>query len=162
MRKIITIILLISTTLSYGQTKKSLLYNESGKLLIDTSLCISKAQLEKWKDIEDSFIYDIISNLKYSQIAKENNLSGLSIISFDLDNSLLLKNFKILKQVGGGLEECLKIAISSFTLLKSLAPDDNSTLTYYVSVDFKLIDAKKIIEKIHTIPISTVNYEYIQ
>ncbi len=162
MKILITISLLVFASVGFCQTTESLLYNGRGQLKADTSFSISGKQLELWKGVENLFIKELISDVQYSTVAKENNLSGLSIISFDLDSAKQLKNFKIIKQVGGGLEECLKIFIKSFQYLNTLAPADNSSLTYYISVDFELIDAAKTMVTTHAIPVAKVKFDYIQ
>ena len=57
------IFLLVFTLTSYCQTNESLLYNNSGRLRIDTSLVITSYQLEKWKGIEDLIINEIIGRI---------------------------------------------------------------------------------------------------
>ena len=162
MKILITLSLLVFASIGFSQSTASLLYNEHGQLKADTSFSISQSQLKAWKGVENLFIKELISDVQYSTFAKENDLSGLSIISFDLDSTKQLKNFKIIKQVGGGLEECLKIFIKSFKYLNTLAPTDKDSLTYYISVDFELVDAAKTMVKTHAIPVATVKFDYIQ
>ena len=162
MKKILLTLIIMSIIVKgHSQTKGSLLYNSKGQLRADTSLTISSNQLKIWSKIEDFFISGLIKNVKYSPLASEENLNGISIVSFDIDSLGQLKNFKIIKEVGGGLEIQTKIWIKTFEYLTSLAPT-NGRFTYFLAIKFSSIDATDFIKKENLIPISNVEFNFIQ
>ncbi len=153
--------LLVVSLQTFGQESETLLYNKKGELKADTTLSISKEQLNKWRAIEDLLIAKLVE-VKYSAVAEENNLSGNSIIEFEIDSSGQILNFKIKNAVGGGLEELVKQSIKSFTLINSLKSQDGKVYKYYVPISFNLINAKEFIKKENSIPIFDVKQDYIQ
>lgn len=157
----LTLLLTISV-IGHSQTPQSLLYNVKGQLRSDTSLKINRDQLLKWKSVEDFVVRDIISKMAYSPLAVENYISGQVIISFDVDSTKQLKDFKIIKKLDWGIDENIKIFLRSSKYLASIAPMDNKTYTYFLSFDFKVIEAAKYIEEYNSIPIQKVMHGFIQ
>ena len=147
---------------SFSQTTESLLYNIKGQLRADTSLIIDSDQLTKWMRVEDQIITEIVNRIEYSEMASDYNLTGISIVSFNIDSNGSMKDFKILKQVGGGLEEKIRICINSIGCLNSLAPTDKINYTYFLTFEFLLIDSKEFIKKENAIPVYKVKFDRIQ
>jgi hypothetical protein len=125
-------------------------------------LQLSVSEFDHWKGIENHLIKKIVTELNYSEIAIDNSLQGISIISFEIDNNGNLLNFTRIKSVGGGLEERLKIIISDFSLLDSLKPENGISSKYYLSLEFNLIDINEEIEKKGMIPIGGNKFHYKQ
>jgi hypothetical protein len=158
---IIVIIIGAFSSLVCGQDNETLLYNYKGQLRADTTLTISQTQLDKWRPVEQYFIEMLVTQIEYSQMATESNISGTSIVSFDVDSLGKLIDFKTLKQVGGGLEEVVKQHLKVFDKLATLAPKDKKNYKYFLAFSFQLIDAEKFIKKENAIPITKVRYSLI-
>jgi len=149
-------------TIAYGQASGTLLYNSKGQLRADTSLVINNDQLRKWRAIEDFIIEKIIQKVTYSEMALVSNLSGVSIVSFTVDSIGKLKDFRIIKKVGGGLEERIMFCLEEFSYLNHLSNINNNDNRYFLALNFQFIDAEKYIEKEKAIPIYDVKFIYIQ
>ncbi len=153
------IMLIIFPLLGYSQTEYSLLYNNEGQLRADTSLKISKEQLSKWALVEERFIFAATRIIVYPEMAMDCGISGKVTISFDIDSTTQVKNFKTIKRFG--IEENIKLFLLSLEFLSSLAPKDNQTFTYFLSFEFKDIDAAELIKKNNTIPIHKSIFYFI-
>lgn len=162
MKYIVTIFFLFASFKSFCQSRETLLYNSSGHLKLDTSYSIKQVQLNQWRSVEEYIIDKIILEVKYSAIAKENELSGCSIISFEVDSIGNLQNYKKIKTVGGGLEEIVIKALKTVQFLQGLKSSNGIPNTYYLPINFNIINSKKYIKENNAIPILDVHHEYIQ
>ena len=70
-----------------------------------------------------------------------------------------MNDFKLIKQVGGGLEEKIRICINSIDCLNSLAPTDKINYTYFLTFKFLLIDSKEFIKKENAIPVYKIKFD---
>jgi hypothetical protein len=159
--KISVVILLFFSICAQAQ-RESLLYNESGQLIADTSFQLSSSEFDNWRRIESALINDIVNKLDYSAIAIAYNLNGNSIVSFEVNENGRMINFISIKSVGGGLEERVKIIVNSFSLLNSLKPKKGKTSKYYLALSFNLVDVKLEIKRTGEIPIGGNRFDYIQ
>ena len=57
---------------------------------------------EKRKCTTEAMLSHIYSNLKYPEIARENNIHGTVVVSFIIDKNGSLTNAEIMKDIGGG------------------------------------------------------------
>lgn len=145
---------------SFGQT--SYLYNLKGQLLIDTTFTISSEQFEIWKRAEYNILLFVSEDVEYSRIAKEAGIKGIAIIAFDCD-SISIKNIRLIKKLGGGLDEVIiegikksnDIIISQFKRYQNNKNGEklNYQGTYYIPFDFSLIDMYELIKTKNAIPI---------
>jgi hypothetical protein len=158
---IIVLIIVAFSSIVRGQENETLLYNNKGQLRADTTLTITLGQLNKWRPVEEYIINMLVTQIEYSQMATESSLSGTSIVSFDVDSKGKLIDFKTLKQVGGGLEEVIKLNLKAFDKLTSLAPKDKKSFKYYLALSFQLIDVETFIKEENAIPIIKVKYDLI-
>ena len=159
---IIAFIIVVFTTVASGQDNETLVYNKKGQLRADTTLTISNEQLDKWRPFEKYIINRLVTQIEYTQMALEFDLSGTSIVSFDVDSLGKIIDFKKLRLAGGGLEEGVIRNLKVYDSLKSLAPKDKKFYKYFLAFSFQLVDAEKFIKKENTIPIIKVNYHLIQ
>jgi len=156
-------ILIINSLLIHCQTYNSALYNSNGHLRVDSSLKISLAQLQKWSRMEGGLIDEIVHKVKYSQMASESDLKGLMIVSFEIDSSGKVTDFKSIKEIGGGLEEIVKTCLTNYMYIKTLASSESKVnLKYYLAIYYDLINANEYIRKNGAIPITKVIWEYSQ
>jgi len=162
LKHLITIILLFSSFKSFCQLQETLLYNSSGQLKLDTSYSITQEQLIKWRSVEDLLIERIIQEVKYSPIARENELIGCSIVCFEVDSIGHLQNFRKIKTIGGGLEEIVLNTLKTFQFLQALIAPNSMSSPYYLPINFNLINSRKYIKDNNAIPIFDVHFEYIQ
>jgi len=77
---IIAFIIVVFTTVASGQDNETLLYNKKGQLRADTTLTISNEQLDKWRPFEKYIINRLVTQIEYTQMALEFDLSGTSIV----------------------------------------------------------------------------------
>lgn len=134
----LTFILLLTLS-SEAQKTFSKLYNTKGELFADTTLTITKKQLNKWIVIEDTLTKRILDKLHYPQLNLEAEVSGKVIISFTLDTSGNFNDFK--------LENFICVSDdSSHTITKSFKKSAVSATNYYSSY-FGFKSDKKSIEK---------------
>jgi len=149
--------------LTYYQTKgQSYIYNSKGHLIIDTTLTINQDQLKVWTLVERNILTYISMNIDYSIMAREAGIIGIAIVAFDCD-SLDLKNIRLIKDLGGGLDENIIEAIEKistkivheFRLIQNLRKGEglNYQGTYYIPFDFSLIDLNELMKKKNAIPI---------
>jgi len=147
--------------LTYGQSVEALLYNNKGQLRADTTLTIDKIVLNKWILVEKLMIEMLLNNVSYSQMALDFDLEGTSVISFDIDISGNLIDYKVIKQVGGGLEEIIISQLKTFEFLTSLSSIGRPYFRYYLAFDFKIVDTEKYLKEHNKIPIFKVKYDPI-
>ena len=150
----------LTLLLTYKQTKgQSYIYNSKGQLIIDTTLTINQDQLNIWRLMESKMLSLISMNIDYSNMARESGIYGIAIVAFDFD-SLDLKNIRLIKNIGGGLDENIidgmeriseKIVLE-FRLIQNLIKL-NYQGTYYIPFEFSLIDLNEIMKKKNSIPI---------
>jgi hypothetical protein len=159
---IISFVFITYSIMLFSQSGRLSLYNSLGQLRADTTLKISQKQLTKWINVEESLIETIINKLNYSQMAIENDIKGQMIISFDIDSTKSMFDYKLLKKVGGGLEETLRLFLIECDLIKKLSPTDNSVYKYFLALNFDLVDANNYIRTTGAIPITKVKWTYIQ
>jgi periplasmic protein TonB len=85
----------------------------------------------------------IQSELKYPEEAKNNNIQGVTVISFQVDENGNLSDFAIRKKIGGGCEEealriVKKMAELYPTWIPSICQGKNVKVRFNVPIRFKL------------------------
>jgi len=162
MKKNILFILIVFalSKVVFGQDNEALLYNSKAQLRADTTLIITQEQLNKWKPVEEYLINFLVTQIEYSQMATESNLSGTSVVSFIVDSTGKIIDFKTIRQVGGGLEEVVKQHLKLFNMLTNLA-SKNINNEYFLAFSFQLVDADSYIRKEKSIPIIKVKKDLI-
>ena len=161
--RILACLLFAATTLhSFCQVNETLLYTSKGQLKYDTSLSISINQLNQWRGIEDLLIDKLIQDIKYSAIARENNLSGTLIAVIEVDSAGKLVSVTFKNPIGGGLEKLVELSVRSFQHISSLKSRDTTSNVFYLPLSFNLIIAKDFIQNKNAIPIFGVEHEFIQ
>lgn len=91
-RNIVILLILISTFLK-GQDK-SVLYDNNGKLIADSTYSISVEDLPQIIEIEKQIINQILEKVKYPEVVSENHMNATLIASIFIDDSrnIRLKN----------------------------------------------------------------------
>lgn len=154
---------LISIVIAKGQGHSSM-YHNNGQLKVDTTLKINQKQLQKWISAERYIMIHLTRNPIYTSLAKENGVEGLSIIAFEYE-SPTIKNIRIIKKVGAGLDESIVNEITKYSnrISQELNYDGNkenndSTYngTYYLPFAFSVIDLITTMEVNNAIPIIEV------
>lgn len=154
---------LLTLLLTFNQAKgQSYIYNSKGQVIIDTTLSINSDQLEIWRLAESNILSYISMNIDYSNMARESGINGIAIVALDCD-SLDIKNIRLIKKLGGGLDENIidginKISekiVLEFRLIQNRKKREklNYQGTYYIPFDFSLIDLNEIMKKKNAIPI---------
>ena len=148
---------------TYSQEQnRSYIYNYKGQLRVDTSLTITQKQYKAWSIAEDNLLSHLSRHINYPPLANESGIIGIVIISFDCD-TLGIKNIRAMNKIGGGLD---KAAIEGITRLKEkILLEFRHTQnikrrkpisyqgTYYIPIDFTLINLLEYKNKNYTIPI---------
>lgn len=158
---IILTVILAFPIVMYGQGNETLLYNDKGQLRADTTLTISPEQLNRWSGIEQLLIAWLVDEVEYSQMATESELTGTSIVSFDIDSLGKFADYQVIKQVGGGLEAVAKQHLKGFRMLSHLALNSTNN-KYFIAFSFQIVDADEFIKKEKAIPIFKVVKKAIQ
>lgn len=91
------LIILSSHTATQKSGMTSLLYNEKGQLIADTSYRISKQQLKKFSKSENIFTKQVLDSLKITPVFLENGIPYEVIISFTVDEHSCFSNLRIEK-----------------------------------------------------------------
>lgn len=157
------IICLLFPIITFSQENyKSLIYNDKGQLRIDTTLKISQKQFDIWYLSENNILAIISNNIVYSRLAREAGIKGIAVLAFDCD-TLNLNNIRMIKNLGGGLDENIIEGIEKinerivfeFRHIQSLNKKDPIKYlgTYYIPINFSLIDLKEEMKKTNAIPI---------
>jgi hypothetical protein len=156
-------LLLIIPFLSFSQQPgKSFLYDEKGRLQLDTTLQISKDQLQYWQLAEEQIITRIAYNTSYLPAARRAGASGQLIVAFDCDGEAI-KNIRITSgKIGMGIDEEVIRGVEKTSgyiiyefkyfqkeLLKS-AKSFNGT--YYIPFDFTISNFDKELERKKAVP----------
>ena len=156
-------LLLILSFLSFAQKpQKSFLYDKLGRLHVDTTLQISKTQLEYWQFAEEQIIARLSYNTTYVPAARRAEIEGKLIVAFDCDGEFV-KNIRLVsKKIGMGLdEEVIKgLEKTSSYILHELRYIQKEVLktkksfngTYYISLDFTIINFYKEFENKKAVP----------
>ena len=153
--KIILFSLFITLSLKgYNQT---LLYNSKGQLFADTTCKLTAEQFDLWHHLEGEIIEEITFKIHYPELASENSISMSVIISFDIDSSKQIKNFKSVKIAGWGFEESIIISLKKSNYIKFLAPEDGRTFTFFIPFNFECHSSAEYLKKHNTIPILSVS-----
>ena len=91
------------------------MYNSKGQVIADTTFIITKEQLNKWINVEDSLTKMILSKLRYPDMLLENGMSGQIIISFSVDKNGMFNDFRLEKYLSELSKDKLMIDIKFFT-----------------------------------------------
>ncbi|MCG3164421.1 MAG: hypothetical protein POELPBGB_00175 [Bacteroidia bacterium] len=155
------LVFLACSQLCFGQADQSLLYNDKGQLKFDTTLSISKIQLQKWIGVEDSFIAEL-NHIKYLPMAAMDDIKGDMILRFEVDSTgKVLNIYHVKKLLGIGNSFETKNIINNFSLISSLKPE-RGTYIYYLPFAYRLVDTNKFIKENNAIPVTGQHFHYIQ
>jgi hypothetical protein len=148
-------------TFSQGNFR-SYIYNDNGQLRIDTTLKINQDQFKIWYLSENNILSIISNNIEFSNLAKEAGITGIAIVAFDCDTSNL-SNIRLINKLGGGLDESIIKGIEKmgerivleFRLIQNLKRRHriNYLGTYYIPIEFSLIDLREEMKTKNTIPV---------
>lgn len=154
--------LFLSLLATSQDNPKSHIYNDKAQLRTDTTLSITQTQFERWWRAESNIIAYIASNIKYSELAKENGIKGHLLVAFDCD-TVEIKNIRVLHGIGAGIDENVVAGIkaSAKKIIKEFKHMEKLFLgsygqyegTYYIPVDFILTDVVKELRNRNSIPI---------
>jgi hypothetical protein len=162
-RTLLINLMLILPFLSFSQKlQNSFLYDEKGRLHVDTTLQISKIQLEYWQLAEEQIIASLAYNITYVPAARRAEVGGQLIVAFDCDGEFV-KNIRLVsKKIGMGLDEEVIKGLektSSYILyefryfqkevLKTKKPFKG---TYYIPFDFTTVNFYKELENKKAVP----------
>jgi len=146
--------------LAKGQSHSSM-YHENGKLIVDTTLQINLKQLQRFSTAERYIMYHMTREQIYTPMAKENGVEGISIIAFDYEYPSI-KNIRIIKKIGAGLDERIVEEIMKYSYRisqefnyneKNEGKEGAFNGTYYLPFDFTAIELISTMEKKNAIPI---------
>jgi len=142
--------------------QESYLYNSEGQLLVDTSLSINNNQLKAWQIIERDVVGVIAAYVDYSHMAREAGINGTLIAAFDY-NSNGLKDIRIVRRLGGGLDESVLNGLEKtksridrefkIIFVRADMKGKNIEGTYFIPFDFGLIDVIEKLKEKHAIPV---------
>lgn len=141
--------------ISAQNVEYSTLYFNNGKLRADSTLSISAEQFKIWWQAEEGIVYTIASKLTYPEVCKRNGVEGNLIVAFDFAGSEI-KNIKVLKPSNPHFSEAAINAIqnSAKTIFEVLnSKKYNPKGTYYLPLDFDLIDLRGEVKKRSAVPI---------
>ena len=154
--------LLIPIIASSQENLKSDIYFDNGELRVDTTLRINLNQFDIWHMSENNILAIVSNSIDYSNLARESGITGIAIIAFECD-TLDLKNIRLIKNIGGGLDENIIKGIDQisekivfeFRHTQNIKKNEqiNYIGTYYIPIDFSLIDLKKEMKIKNAIPI---------
>jgi hypothetical protein len=77
------LIFIFLANLAYGQ--ESLLYNSDKQLIADTTYTIDENSYNNLHSIEVVLLPNIYNNIKYPEIARENNQEGIVIVKISVN-----------------------------------------------------------------------------
>lgn len=76
-------------------------YNAKDQLIADTSH-LSKRQIKRLSSVQDTLIKQILANIRYPEVEMEAQIQGTAFISFTVNESDSLRDFKMLRAIPGG------------------------------------------------------------
>jgi hypothetical protein len=110
---------------THAQHGTSLMFNEAGQLRADTTLKIGQDQLERWFAVEDLLLAHVVKNVRYSDMARDGQLNGRMVCSFEVDKEGVFSHFDLVSGPGYGMDHALKHALGSFQFLSKLSDEYN-------------------------------------
>jgi hypothetical protein len=139
MKYLLTIILFLVS--NFCRPQSSLLYNGDRKLIIDSSYQIDKNSYNCLLNLEKVLLPRIYNQIKYPEIARENNEEGKVIVLIKIDSELKEKDFSIVKSDAETLLptviEFFKHLLENNYLLEQIKPRQG-ILNIYIPVEFKI------------------------
>lgn len=156
----ITLILLLLLTSSTGFSQihqKSGLYFNNGKLRVDSTRSISADKFETWWRAEPYIIEAVRANLTYPSIYLRNGFEGHLVVAFDFTGAEI-KNIRTLNFPpshfdNAAIEAIQKSAKTIIDVLQFYQRESKSVGSYYIPLDFDLIDIREEVKKRGAIPI---------
>jgi|WetSurMetagenome_2_1015567.scaffolds.fasta_scaffold302338_1 hypothetical protein len=137
--RIITIcflLLLISGSL-VGQDSN--VYDNKGKLMIDTTYVIAIDRLEDFRIIEEYAFPSIYNLIDYPRLASENGILGHVIVKIKLESNNII-NFSIVKSDHSDLNKSVNFAINkSIREFQYLTKDMKMPFEFYIPIKFEII-----------------------
>ncbi len=152
--KRIILLLLISSNIALAQTSR--LYNDNGKLLVDSSYRIDRFSFSNIQTIEKILLPKMYNEIRYSAVAMENEFEGTVIVQLSISAKAQNYNVKIIKSDS---EDLNKVVLSFFNSLgdyaKAQIAPNKGTITVYLPVKFELFkdEYNKLLNKNHTVTI---------
>ena len=139
MKYLLTIILLLAS--NFCRPQSSFLYNGDRKLIIDSSYQIDKNSYNCLLNLEKVLLPRIYNQIKYPEIARENNQEGKVIVLIKIDSELKEKDFSIVNSDAETLLppviEFFKHLLENSYLLEQIKPKQG-ILSIYIPVEFKI------------------------
>jgi hypothetical protein len=133
------ILLLLVTNTCFSQ--RSLLYNKERKLKCDSSYEIDNNSYNSLPNLEKVLLPRIYNQIKYPEVAVENNQEGKIIVLLKIDSELKEKAFSIVKSNPESLlppvKEFFGQLIENNYLLEQIKPKQGM-LSIYIPIEFKI------------------------
>ncbi len=158
----VIVVLLIPIIANSQKNLKSNIFNDNGKLKIDTSLSINEGQFTFWWIAESNILTHISKAIDYPEIARQIGQSGTIIVSFECD-TFDLKNIRLLKPqnklfdsvVLQGINNIKKKIVGELKHVPrfQIYKDYSYIGTYYIPISFYFIDLREEMKKTNTFPI---------
>jgi hypothetical protein len=140
MKNNLAILLLLISNFSFSQN--SVLYRPDRKLIADTIYQIDNNSYQNLGKVEKVILPRIYNQIKYPEIARENNFEGRVIILLSIDSNVNQRTFSIIKSDN----ELFKTAVIDYFsdlvkndfIIEQVKPD-HGVLNIYLPIDFKML-----------------------
>lgn len=141
------------------QNMETLLYTKNGFLRVNDTLSITNTQLKVWKRAEDNIISILSSYIKYPEMYSAVGFQGRIIAAFTFD-SLGNSSVTLIKGLANADEKFILNQLVTFAPImrrefKYVWQERDYSGTYYVPLDFEIINPHKKTRENGAIPITT-------
>lgn len=153
------------------QDNQSFLYTALGKLKSDSSLGLSPAQYRIWTKAERDIIGLLISKIEYPPIVLESIMEGRAILSFEFDSTGISDIHLLKKSASTAFDDSIlegfkKVNDKVLAKLRkaqtaSNHPKSQTFGTYYITINFDLIDTEEYARRKGSIPIIRAKPWYV-
>jgi len=130
------LIFIFLANLAYGQ--ESLLYNSDRQLIADTIYTIDENSYNNLHSIEVVLLPNIYNNIKYPEIARENNQEGIVIVKISVNKDDVFE-FEIVKSDYELFGKAVKDFFSeiSLTKIQQISPERDE-INIYIPIVFEI------------------------
>jgi hypothetical protein len=140
MKNILAILLLLISNFTFSQN--SLLYRHDRRLIADTIYQIDNNSFGNLANVEKVILPRIFNQIKYPEIARENNVEGRVIILLTIDSNGIHRTFSIIKSD----DELFKTTVIDYFsdllkndfIIEQIKPD-HGVMNIYLPIDFKIL-----------------------
>jgi hypothetical protein len=156
----LSLIVLLLAISDICHSQSSVLYNGNRKLIVDSTFQIDDNSFKYLNNLEKVLLPRIYNQIKYPEIARENNEEGVVIVLINIDSELKTNSFSIEKTKFESLlppiKEYFQLLLENKNLLSQFKPDQWK-LSIYIPIEFKINKNKfkESIKKNKTVTIET-------